>query len=216
MTNSEYEKILKACQGLEKFYDYRMYDYVCILFNTVLDFQMKTPAVAKAFKHYQVNHWRKIRSHADLKNVTDTYPNTKKGNTLLANHLWGNNHWSRAKLLRTLLNFFESKKIRGFKSLKKWVATAKFEDIEGEVRVIDRKTGRIIHSIGPVLFQWLRLRLGEKTIKADVHIKKFLKQQIGRVPNDSDIISSLISVAEAMEVEPRELDAAIWHHMSGY
>lgn len=216
MTNSEYGKILSACKKLKDFKDYRMYDYICILFNTVLDFQMKTPVVAKAFKHYRENHWKSIRTHSDLKRVIDKYPNTKKCNTILANHLWGNNHWSRAKLLRSLLTFFESKNIRGFKSLKKWIRAATFEDIKSEVRVIDKKTDRVIHSIGPVLFEWLRLRLGEKTIKADIHIKKFIKEQIGRVPKDNKIIACLITVAETLDVEPRELDAAIWHHMSGY
>ena len=122
------------------------------------------PVLGKAVDYYENNNWSAIRSHADLRRIIAKYPNTKKSNTLLANYLWDNNHWSRAKLLRELVKYFESQNIRGFKSLKRWIKTAQFEDIEGLVQVRDSKTGKVIHSIGPVLFEWLRLRLGEKTV----------------------------------------------------
>lgn len=212
----DYNKILEQCATLTEFRDYRMYDYISILFNTVLDFQMKSPAVAKAFNHYRENNWSKVRTHSDLKNFLLKYPNTKKSNTLLANDLWGNNHWSRAKLLRSLVTFFESQNVKGFKSLENWIKVATFEDIEAQVRVVDSNTGKVIHSIGPVLFEWLRLRLGAKTVKADVHIKNFIKASIGYTPTHADIIFLLKNIAKEMNVEPRELDAAIWHHMSRY
>ena len=47
---SDYKKLFQECRTLEEFRDYRMYDYISILFNTVLDFQMKSPAVTKATK----------------------------------------------------------------------------------------------------------------------------------------------------------------------
>lgn len=212
----DYEKVLEKCAVLTEFRDYRMYDYISILLNTVLDFQMKSPAVAKAFNHYRENNWSKIRTHSELKRFLQNYPNTKKSNTHLANDLWGNNHWTRAKLLRSLVNFFESQNIRGYKSLKNWIKVARFDDVEAQVRVIDSKTGKVIHSIGPVLFEWLRLRLGEKTVKADVHIKNFIQDTIGYIPAHEDIIFLLKKIANEISVEPRELDAAIWHHMSGY
>ena len=212
----DYNRILERCSTLTEFRDYRMNDYISILFNTVLDFQMRSPAVAKAFNHYRENNWSKIRTHSDLKRFLLNYPNTKKSNTLLAYDLWGNNHWTRAKLLRSLLTFFESHNVRGYRSLKSWIKVATFEDIESQVRVVDNKTGKVIHSIGPVLFEWLRLRLGEKTVKADVHIKNFIKASIGYIPTHEDIVNLLKNVAEEMRIEPRELDAAIWHHMSGY
>ena len=84
------------------------------------------------------------------------------------------------------------------------------------MQVRDSKTGKIIHSIGPVLFEWLRLRLGEKTVKADVHVKKFISETLGYSLSHNAIVEVLIRVAEDMDVEPRELDAAIWHRMSDY
>ena len=216
ISDSDYQKLLEECKTLTEFRDYRMYDYISILFNTVLDFQMKSPLVAKAVAYYENNNWSTIRSHVDLKRTLSEYPNTRKSNILLANYLWDNNHWSRAKLLRELVKFFENQNIRGFKSLKKWTKTAQFEDIEGLVQVRDSKTGKVIHSIGPVLFQWLRLRLGEKTVKADVHVKNFVYETLGYSLSHKVIVEVLIRVAKDMNVEPRELDAAIWHRMSGY
>lgn len=213
---SDYIKLLEECKTLTEFRDYRMHDYISILFNTVLDFQMKSPSVAKAFDYYTNNNWSAIRTHADLKTILAEYPNTKKSNTLLANYLWNNNHWSRAKLLRELVKFFENQNVRGFKSLKKWVKTAQFEDVEGLVQVRDNKTGKVIHSIGPVLFEWLRLRLGEKTVKADVHVKNFVSETLGYSLSHNTIVSVLTKVANDMNVAPRELDAAIWHRMSDY
>lgn len=216
ISKSDYKKLLKECETLTEFRDYRMYDYISILFNTVLDFQMKSPSVAKAVNYYENNNWSIIRSHADLERVLAEYPNTKKSNTLLANYLWGNNHWSRAKLLRELIKYFDNQNVRGFKSLRKWIKTAQFEDIEGLVQVRDNKTGKVIHSIGPVLFEWLRLRLGEKTVKADVHVKNFITETLGYTLNHTAIVAVLTSIAKDMNVEPRELDAAIWHRMSDY
>jgi len=73
-----------------------------------------------------------------------------------------------------------------------------------------------MHSIGPVLFEWLRLKLGEDTVKADVWVKRFMQGTLGYLPPNEVIIRTLIKVAGDVGVEPRELDAAIWHHMSGY
>ena len=80
----------------------------------------------------------------------------------------------------------------------------------------DSKTGKVIHSIGPVLFEWLRLRLGAETVKADVHVKNFVSETLGHSLNNRTIVEVLIKVANDMNVEPRELDAAIWHRMSDY
>ena len=121
VSGSDYKKLLKECKTLTEFRDYRMYDYISILFNTVLDFQMKSPSVSKAVDYYENNNWSKIRSHADIKRILSEYPNTKKSNARLANYLWNNNHWSRAELLRELVKFFENRNIRGFRSLKKWI-----------------------------------------------------------------------------------------------
>ena len=214
--NKDYKKLIKACGKLTEFRDYRMDDYISILFNTVLDFQLKTPTVVKADEYYTQNLWSKIRTHADLKRVLNAYPNTKKSNTLLANYLWNNNLWSRAKFLRELVAFFELKNVRGYKSLLRWIKTAKFEDVKGKIRINISANGPILHSIGPVLFEWWRLRLGKKTIKADVHVKKFVQQSLGYLPTSGEIISVLICISKKMRVKPRELDAAIWHYMSGY
>ncbi|WP_211831185.1 hypothetical protein [Kistimonas asteriae] len=216
MNKKELRTLQSACSKLDQFNDYRMHDYICILMNTVLDFQMQTPVVQRAYEHYINNRRSEIRSHSDLQRLLSKYPNTLKSNTRLAQYLWGTNHWSRVKLLRELVKFFEAENVRGYKSLKKWIDKSTFENIQGKVVVRDKDTGKVIHSIGPVLFEWLRLRLGKDTIKADVHVKRFMEKVLGYTPSSDIIISSLIEVSRNIGVKPRELDAAIWHEMSGY
>ena len=39
ISENDYKKLLKECKTLTEFRDYRMYDYISVLFNTVLDFK---------------------------------------------------------------------------------------------------------------------------------------------------------------------------------
>jgi hypothetical protein len=117
LTKREVQKLRTECNKLEDGPDYRVNDYVTNLLNTVLDFQMKVRPLSTAMEYYEENHG--YRTHKKLKSFIETFPNTKKGNLRLANALWNNNHWSRAKFLRMLLTEFENRGIKGQQSLKK-------------------------------------------------------------------------------------------------
>ncbi|MEA2097867.1 MAG: hypothetical protein U9P70_02225 [Patescibacteria group bacterium] len=165
---------------------------------------MKVSTVSSAMEHFEENHG--YRTHKKLKEIIDEFPNTKNGNLRLANSLWGNNHWSRAKFLRKLLSEFESRGIKGQKSLKKWISEADFDsDIKGQLKTKE-------HSIGIALFQWLCLRLGVDTVKPDVHIVNFVSEAIERNVSQEEALDSLLEVAKQTNRKAALLDAAIWHH----
>ena len=118
LTKREIQKLRTQSNKLEDGPDYRINDYVSNLMNTVLDFQMKVGPVESAVKYYEENHG--YRTHKKLKAFIDLFPNTKKGNLELANTMWNNNYWTRAKFLRMLLAEFACRGIKGQQSLKKW------------------------------------------------------------------------------------------------
>jgi len=204
LTKREIQKLRTQCNKLEDGPDYRINDYVSNLMNTVLDFQMKVGPVESAVEYYEENHG--YRTHKKLKAFIDSFPNTKNGNLKLANTMWNNNHWTRAKFLRMLLYEFESRGIKGQQSLKKWVSSADFEkDIKGKFKTKE-------HSIGIALFQWLRLRLGVDTVKPDVHIMNFVSNAVGRRISQQEALDALMIVAEQTNRKAALLDAAIWHY----
>ncbi len=204
LSKREIQKLRTQCNKLEDGPDYRIDDYVSNLMNTVLDFQMKVGPIESAVEYYEEHHG--YRTHKKLKTFVDSFPNTKTGNLKLANSMWNNNHWTRAKFLRMLLYEFEARGIKGQQSLKKWISNADFEkDIKSQFKTKE-------HSIGIALFQWLRLRLGIDTVKPDVHIMKFVSNAIGRKTSQQEALDALILVANQTNRKASLLDAAIWHH----
>jgi len=204
LTKREIQKLRTRCNKLEDGPDYRINDYVSNLMNTVLDFQMKVGPVNSAMEYYEDNHG--YRTHKKLKSFIDAFPDTKKGNLKLANALWNNNHWSRAKFLRMILDEFECRGIKGQQSLKKWMSKADLErDIRGQFKTKE-------HSIGIALFQWLRLRLGIDTVKPDVHIMNFVTDTVGRKISQQEALDALLIVAQQTNRKASLLDAAIWHY----
>ena len=210
LTKREFQILKRKCGKLENGPDYRGNDYVIDLFLTVLDFHMRVETVEKALKYFRKNHG--YRSHRKLRSHLGQFSNTKKGNIKLANCLWNNDHWSRAKFLRMLIKELECRGVKGKKTLKKWVRSADFEkDIKGKFKIDNPK-----HSIGLTIFNWLRLRLGEPTVKADKHVRQFVSDTVGRngwrSVSVTEATDSLCLVAEQLKREPALLDSAIWHY----
>lgn len=204
LTGREIQKLRTQCNRLEDGPDYRIDDYVKNLLNTVLDFQMQSEIVNAAMSYYEERHG--YRTHKKLKEVLNGFPNTQKGNLRLANFIWNNNHWTRAKFLRKIIDVFEEKGIKGQQSLKQWVENADFEtDVKGQFKTDE-------HSIGYALFHWLQLRVGIDTIKPDVHIINFVTKAIGRRVSQEEAVIGLLEVAEQTERKAALLDAAIWHY----
>lgn len=204
LSDGELRRLMRACKKLPQGPDYRCDDYIENVLNSVLDFQMKTPAVTKAMEYFRNTHG--ARSHRKLRKLVDAFPNTNNGNRALAKYLWNNNHWSRAKFLRTLLECYEERGIRGQCSLRKWVLNADFQqDVKGKFRTKE-------HSIGFALFHWLQLRLGVDTVKPDVHIRNFVSDAIRRRATALEAVDGLKAVAKALGRKAYRLDAAIWNY----
>lgn len=180
--------------------EYTETDYVLNLMATVLDYQMHTTTVVKAIEYFKANRWDDVRSLEDLEERFGSHPDTKEGNTALANSMWDNNHWTRAKQLRDLAAFFRSIGVLDQERLVAWAATAAFaDDFEGKVR-----------GLGPAIFQWLVMRQGVDTVKPDVHVRRFAEGVLGRGLGDNELIALVTAAAERLPTSARELDWAIW------
>lgn len=206
---SEYALLREACKLLPKGPDYRINDYVKNLLLTVLDFQLRVAAVDSAIAHYNNNHGTTTGSHKELCQFLERHPNTQAGNETAAKELWNNRCWTRIEFLRALIAFFDAEGVRDMETLRAWAKRADFnKDVKGKIRSKH-------HSVGIALYQWLRLRVGIEAVKADVHVKRFVQKQIGRLPNEVETEEALVKIADELGYEPRELDATIWHVESG-
>ena len=67
------------------------------------------------------------------------------------------------------------------------------------------------HSIGDVLFHWLQLRCGVDTVKADVHVIKFVSDAVGRRVTAAEAKRGVMAVAKDSGRRASLLDSAIWH-----
>ena len=62
-------------------------DFVTCLLETVIDFQQRTTTVERAMEYYKSNCWAELRTIAELKKRLSRHPDTKAGNTALAQSL---------------------------------------------------------------------------------------------------------------------------------
>jgi hypothetical protein len=203
LTPDELTSLRQACDQLADGPSYRCEEYVTNLLNMALDFQMPSKAVDAATKYFNETH--DAKTHDQVEALLARYPNTEEGNLSLAKFLWNYNLWSRAKFLREITKCLGERGIRDQESLARWVKEADFKrDVKGQFRTEK-------HSIGDVLFHWLQLRCGVDTVKADVHVRKFVGDAIGRPVTAAEAVSGLMTVAKDSGREPHRLDSAIWH-----
>jgi hypothetical protein len=203
LTPDEMTRLSKACVQLEDGPDHRCADYVDNLLNTALDFHMKSKTADAAISYFKSVHGAK--THQDVKALIAKYPNTKEGNQLLAKFLWNNNHWSRAKLLRKIVQFFEERGVTDQGSLDRWAISADFEThVNGQLKTEE-------HSIAYTLFQWLRVRCGVNTVKPDVRVLNFVGDAVGRKVTPVEAVVGLEKVAKESSRRANRLDSAIWH-----
>lgn len=180
-------------------------DFVTNLLATVVDFQMHTTAVVRALEHYQRERRDEIRTIDDLRMVFRRFSDDQDGNTDLAVYLWGYRMWTRAAMLRRLVEFFASIGVVDAASLKVWAAGAEFRrDFEGKVK-----------GLGPAVFQWLVMRQGVDTVKPDVHVHRFAERAVGRRLSDHDTVEVVVAAAHRLGMKAFELDWAIWEHSRG-
>ena len=177
-------------------------DFVMNLVATVVDFQMHTTAVEKAFVHFRSQRWSEVRTMDDLEALLDRFPDDTEGNTELAEYLWGYKLWTRAHMLRGLGGFFAGLGVRDQPALHAWAARAQFErDFEGRVP-----------GLGPAVFHGLLMRQGVETVKPDVHVRRFTEALLGRRLSDDDLVATVVAAARVLGVRAYELDWAIWEY----
>jgi hypothetical protein len=141
------------------------------------------------------------------------YPDTKRGNMDLARELWGNRHWTRAEFLRELIRAFRQRGVHNQRTLLKWLEPAEgptqhtqdFFDsrVKGKF-----KTGR--HSVGRVLFDWLRLRCGQDAIKADLRVRRFVDSAVQRTVSADVAADALMRLSKKLKVKPYQVDSIVW------
>ena len=139
-------------------------DFVSALLDTVIDYQQHTTTVRRAIAHFNANQCQAIRTLDDLKRLLNRFPDDRDGNTALALHLWNYKFWRRTSELRGLVAFFDALGIETIEALRHWATHSTFQDdFQGRVK-----------GLGPVVYQWLGMRLGVETVKPDVHIVRFV------------------------------------------
>lgn len=184
--------------------EYVATDFVLTLLETVVDYQQHTTTVENCVKYFTDHCWNEVRTLDDLVGLFVRFPNDKTGNTALAQYLWGFKLWTRAEQLRGLVAFLADNGIDDLDGLRRWAAASTFKTFEGRVK-----------GLGPVVYQWLVMRLGVPTVNPDVHVLRFCQAALGRVVSEQDTISGLTTVAGRLGVPPHRLDWPIWEYQRG-
>jgi hypothetical protein len=197
----EYQALLQQCRELPPAQgNYRITDFVENLLLTVVDFQMHTPAVVRAMQHFKAHAKKDVPDLAALKMLFAQYSDDQAGNTALAKRLCGYNLWTRAAMLRRLVEFFESQGVTDQPSLERWAAQAEFKT---------HFAGRV-KGLGFAVFHWLVIRQGVESIKPDVHVLRFVETAIQRPPKDWEAVEMLVRAAGDLGMPVHKLDWAIW------
>lgn len=203
LSEIDFQRLVARCRSLPPAKgNYLVNDYVENLLLTVLDFQMHGIAVERAMHHYRQHAQKEITGFAELKTLLSQYPDNREGNLLIAQYLWGYNHWKRVELLRRLVAYFESNNVITNEQLKQWASKVNFEtDFKGKVK-----------GAGFAIFKWLLIRLGVETVKPDIWIHRFIRDTLGYSVSDETAVEVLEQVAQAIGIKAYELDWRIWEY----
>lgn len=177
-------------------------DFVTCLVETVVDFQQHTTTVERAMRYFVSQRRPDLNTMDDLKERFAWHPDTRAGNTALAQALWGYKFWTRAHMLRELVAFFDEQGVGNLESLRAWAAVSDFKrDFEGRVK-----------GLGPTVYNWLVMRLGVETVKPDVHLQRFVSATLGRSVPESDVVAVVSAAAKQLGMRAYELDWGIWEY----
>jgi len=202
LTNSETQLLTTACRQVPLTENvYLATDLVSTLLDTVIDYQQHTTTVRNAIRHFETNRWTEVRTLDDLAELFRRFPNNKEGNIQLAHYLWGYKLWTRAEQLRGLVGFVRQLGIEDLDGLRLWAEASTFKDFEGKVK-----------GLGPVVYQWLTMRLGIETVKPDVHIVRFVSSSVGRPVTEREAIDGLVDAAAEIGIKANLMDWSIWEY----
>jgi hypothetical protein len=200
---NEHQRLVESCRTLAPATgNYLVDDLVGNLLLTVIDFQLRTTVVERAYAHYRENRWDQLRSMDDLLDLLRRFPDDETGNRALARHLWGYELWTRAHILRDLVCFFDANGVRTQADLTAWAQQSEYkQDFEGKVK-----------GLGFAVYNWLVMRQGVETIKPDVHVMRFVQAVVGRPVQPTTAVDALVAVAKELSLKAYELDWRIWEY----
>jgi len=200
------ERLVERCRVLAPATGvYLEEDFVTNLLATVIDFQMHSTAVVRAIEHYKAKRWDEVRTMADLDALLARYPDDQKGNTALAQYLWRYNLWTRAHMLRGVVEMLRDQGVTEQPALRSWAAQSDFKrDFEGRVK-----------GLGYAVYKWLVMRQGVETVKPDVHVRRFVESAVGRSMTDAQVVAAVEEAAQRLGVKASALDWAIWESARG-
>lgn len=180
-------------------------DFVTNLLATVVDFQMHSTAVVRAIEHYKAKRWDEVRAVDDLDALLAHYPDDQEGNTAMAQYLWRYNLWTRAHMLRGLVELLRDQGVTDQPALRSWAARSDFKrDFEGRVK-----------GLGYAVYKWLVMRQGVETVKPDVHVRRFVESAVGMPMTDAQVVEAVEEAAQRLSVKASALDWAIWESARG-
>ena len=178
------------------------HDFIINVQSTVLDIQMSTTALVRALEHFKAKRGARIRGMGGLRRALSRFPDDQPGNTALAQYLWGYNLWTRAHMLRDLVDYFDGIGVRDYESLQAWAAGSDFErDFEGKVK-----------GLGLAAYKALVMRLGVDTVKPDTHVRRFVEAAIGRRAPDTAVVTLVEAAAHELGLPAADLDWRIWEY----
>ncbi len=200
------ERLVERCRVLAPATGvYLEEDFVTNLLATVVDFQMHSTAVVRAIEHYKAKRWDEVRTMDDLDARLSYYPDDLEGNTALAQYLWGYNLWTRAHMLRGLVETLRDQGVTDQPALRSWATQSDFKrDFEGRVK-----------GLGYAVYKWLVMRQGVETVKPDVHVRRFVESAVGRPMTDTQVVAAVEEAAQRLGVKTSALDWAIWETARG-
>jgi hypothetical protein len=198
---TEYRAILRACRKLRKPRgNYLDNDFVSALVDTVIDYRLNETITGRAYKHFEDNHWDRLRTCTQLCSFLKRFPDTKQGNARGARSLWGYGYGERFRQLRRLVAYFQRVGVKDRRTLRRWAHESSFErDFKGQVR-----------GLAFAVYKWLLMRVGVETVKPDSRLKRFLRRVTGRDFSDDETVSVLEQAAREIGWKAYILDWAIW------
>lgn len=145
------------------------------------------------------NNNPEIETLLDLKNYIDDLGYSKFC------EVWKYNHVDRVRMLDELTTFFinleGNEKQSDLNRMKEWA---------NKVDVKDYKSLKI-RGLGLASFQYLRLMLGAKTIKPDVHIKKAYSSVCEERISDIKLVEVIEKASKISNKNISDVDYALWN-----
>lgn len=144
-------------------------------------------------------------NYAEIDNLEKLLVLLEKEKILGFNKCWNYNHIQRAEILYNLTRKMitianEHKDLKELDALKLWARTTS---------PIDYQTFNV-EGIGLATFQYIRMMLGAKTIKPDVHIKRIITNVLNKKISDIYVITLFEKACNDLGMDIAEVEHNLW------